>query len=294
MVRRLIILLLAAFSLLANPAWAVERGALFKVSGHGHTMYLFGTIHMGLPEFFPLDESVTRALAGSTTLALEIDPSVQTAEMTAAMQRVALTTPAIVATMPRALGPRLTRHLEALGAPANLSTRFKPWMLVMMLATVEYAKLGYRPDLGIDAYLAKLAHSQHIKVIGLETVKSQVDLFDRLPVADQWTILDETLASLDSGEAQQDVRSITDGWAKADHATLDALALKYEQDQRLSSRILQRRFLTERNGPMADKLNRLLTRENQTMAAVGLMHLIGKDSLPALLRAKGLKVEQLY
>jgi len=167
-------------------------------------------------------------------------------------------------------------------------------MLVITLATIEYAKLGYRPDLGIDAHLAKLAHSQNIKVIGLETMKSQLDLFDRLPVADQWTLLDETLESLDSGESQQDVRSVTDGWAKADHATLDALALKYEKDQRLSSQILQRRFLIERNGPMADKLDGLLRREKNTMAAVGLMHLIGKNSLPTLLRAKGLKVEQVY
>jgi hypothetical protein len=45
---------------------------------------------------------------------------------------------------------------------------------------------------------------------------------------------------------------------------------------------------------MADKLDSLLTRENKTMAAVGLMHLIGKDSLPTLLRAKGLRVEQVY
>lgn len=294
MTRRLMILLIVAFSLLAGPTWAVERGALFKVSGHGHTMYLFGTIHMGLPEFFPLDESVTRALAASTTLALEIDPTVQTAQVAAAVQRAALTTPAIVAAMPPALGPRLARHLEALGAPAALSTRVKPWMLVMTLATVEYAKLGYRPDLAIDAHLAKLAHRQNIKVIGLETVESQIDLFDRLPVADQWTILDETLASLDSGEAQEEARSVTNGWATADHATLEALALKYEKDPRLSSRILQRRFLTERNGPMADKLDGLLTRENNTMAAVGLMHLIGKDGLPTLLRAKGLKVEQVY
>jgi hypothetical protein len=294
MARRIITLLLVAFSLLTGPAWAVERGALFKVSGHGHTMYLFGTIHMGLPEFFPLDDSVTRALAASTTLALEIDPTVQTAETTAAMQRIALTTPAIAASMPPALGPRLARHLEALGAPPTLSTKLKPWMLIMTLTTVEYAKLGYRPDLGIDAYLAKLAHSQNIRVIGLETVKSQLDLFDRLPVADQWTILDETLTSLDSGEAEQDVRAVTDGWAKADRATLDALALKYEKDQRLSSRILQRRFLTDRNRPMADKLNSLLERENKTMAAVGLMHLIGKDSVPTFLRAKGLKVEQVY
>ncbi|GAB3455573.1 TraB/GumN family protein [Massilia terrae] len=294
MARRLIIFVLAAFILLAGPASAVERGALFKVSGHGHTMYLFGTIHMGLPEFFPLDDSVTRALAASTTLALEIDPTVQNTKMAAALQQAALTTPAIVAAMPPALGPRLRSHLEALGAPATLSTKLKPWMLVMTLELIEYAKLGYRPDLGVDAHLAKLAHSQNIKVIALETVKSQIDLFDRLPVADQWTILDEALASLDSGEAQEDVQSVTNGWARADHATLDALALKYETDQRLSSQILQRRLLTARNGPMADKLDGLLKREKNTMAAVGLMHLIGKDSVPALLRAKGLKVEQVY
>ncbi|TQK11498.1 TraB/GumN family protein [Herbaspirillum sp. SJZ107] len=294
MARRMIVVLLAALSLFGGQAWAVERGALFKVSGHGHTMILFGTIHMGLPEFFPLDDSVTKALAASTTLALEIDPTVQTAEMAAAAQRIALTTPAIVAAMPPALGPRLTRRLEALGAPAALSTQLKPWMLLITLTTVEYARLGYRPDLAVDTHLARLAHSRNTKVIALETVESQLDLFDRLPVADQWTLLDETLASLDSGEAQQEMASVTEGWAKADRAALDALALKYEQDTRLSSQILQRRFLSERNGPMADKLDSLLRRENQTMAAVGLMHLIGKDSLPALLRAKGLKVEQVY
>ncbi|WP_323141667.1 TraB/GumN family protein [Massilia phyllosphaerae] len=294
MARRIIVVFLAALSLFGNHAWAVERGALFKVSGHGHTMMLFGTIHMGLPEFFPLDDSVTKALAASTTLALEIDPTVQTAEMAAAVQRIALTTPAIAAAMPPALGPRLTRRLETLGAPATLSSQLKPWMLLITLTTVEYAKLGYRPDLAVDTHLARLAHERNVKVIALETVESQLDLFDRLPVADQWTLLDETLASLDSGEAQQEMVSVTKGWAKADHAALDALALKYEQDPRLSSQILQRRFLSERNGPMADKLDGLLRREHQTMAAVGLMHLIGKDSLPALLRAKGLKVEQVY
>jgi uncharacterized protein YbaP (TraB family) len=294
MARRIITILLAAFTLLAGQAEAVERGALFKVSGHKHTMYLFGTIHMGVPEFFPLDESVTNALAASTTLALEIDPTVQTAEVGAAMQRAALTTPAIIAAMPPALGPRLTRHLEALGAPATLSTQLKPWMLMITLTAVEYARIGYRPDLAIDAHLAKLAHSRNIKVIGLETVESQIGLLDRLPIADQWTILDETLAALDSGEAQEEMRFITNGWAKADHAALDTLVLQYEKDQRLSSQILQHRFLIERNGPMADKLDGLLKGESNTMAAVGLLHLIGKDSLPVLLRAKGLKVEQLY
>jgi uncharacterized protein YbaP (TraB family) len=111
MARRIMMMLLMTFSLLAGQAWAVERGALFKVSGHGHTMYLFGTIHVGVPAFFPLDASVTRALAASTTLALEIDPTLQTPEVAAAVQRAASTTPAIVAAMPPALGPRLARSL---------------------------------------------------------------------------------------------------------------------------------------------------------------------------------------
>jgi uncharacterized protein YbaP (TraB family) len=294
MARRMIVILFAAFSLLAGQAWAVERGALFKVSGHGHTMYLFGTIHVGVPAFFPLDASVTRALAASTTLALEIDPTLQSPEVAAAVQRAGSTTPVIVAAMPPALGPRLARRLDALGMPAALAAQLKPWMLLITLTTVEYAKLGYRPDLAVDAHLARLAHDRNIKVVGLETLESQLDLFDRLPVADQWTLLDETLAALDSGESQEEVRAITDGWAKADRAMLDALARKYEQDPRLSSQILQRRFLSERNWPMADKLDALLARENKTMAAVGLMHLVGKDSLPALLRAKGLHVEQVY
>jgi uncharacterized protein YbaP (TraB family) len=240
----MLILFLAAFSLLTGPAQAVERGALFKVSGHDHTMYLFGTIHVGLPEFYPLDESVTRALAASTTLALENDQPAQTAEGIAAAQRTVRTTPAIVAAMPSALGPRLARRLEAMHAPATLSTQLKPWMLVMTLSIFEYTKLGYRPDLGVDAQLAKLAHGQNIKVIGLETVESQLAVLDSLSAADQWTLVDETLASLDSGETQQNVQTVTNGWAKADHTALDALALKFEMDPRLWGQILERRLLT--------------------------------------------------
>ena len=294
MPRRLFAILVCWLGLLAHPAWAVERGALFKVTGHKHTMYLFGTIHVGLPEFYPLDTSVTTALAGATTLALEIDPTAQTQEASAMVARAGRTTPDVVAAMPPALGPRLTHRLEAMGAPATLATQLKPWMLMMAMTVIEYAKLGYRTDLAVDAHLAKLAHDQKIKVIGLETIESQIDVFNGLSAADQWTMLDETVASMDSGEAAQDVQALTNGWARADAPTLDALARKFENDERLSTRILQRRMLTERNGPMADKLDGLLKRENKSMAAVGLMHLIGNDSLPVLLQAKGLKVERVY
>ena len=44
------------------PRVAQNRGALFKVQDASHTLYLFGTIHVGAPDFYPLEPTVTQAL----------------------------------------------------------------------------------------------------------------------------------------------------------------------------------------------------------------------------------------
>src|SRR4051794_23511472 len=73
--------LFSVFWLAAPAAMAAERGALFRVGLAGHTMYLFGTLHVGLPEFYPLEPRIAGALAEASTLALEIDPAQPQAEL---------------------------------------------------------------------------------------------------------------------------------------------------------------------------------------------------------------------
>src|SRR5512135_1451090 len=53
---------------------APKRGALFKISRAEHTLYLFGTIHVGQPDFYPLEAQVTAALMQASAVALELDP----------------------------------------------------------------------------------------------------------------------------------------------------------------------------------------------------------------------------
>ena len=53
-------------------------------------------------------------------------------------------------------------------------------------------------------------------------------------------------------------------------------------------------LLDGRNGEMADQLAALLKREDKTVAAIGLLHLLGKRGVPALLQAKGYRVERVY
>ena len=65
-------ILLALFCLAAHAA---DRGALFSATLNGHTMLLFGTLHVGQSGFYPLEPRIAQALASASTLALEIDPA---------------------------------------------------------------------------------------------------------------------------------------------------------------------------------------------------------------------------
>jgi hypothetical protein len=56
-----------------QSAAAPKRGILYRVRHQRNTAYLFGTIHVGQPAFFPLETEVTRALTQASKLVVEID-----------------------------------------------------------------------------------------------------------------------------------------------------------------------------------------------------------------------------
>jgi uncharacterized protein YbaP (TraB family) len=53
-------------------------------------------------------------------------------------------------------------------------------------------------------------------------------------------------------------------------------------------------LLDERNVTLAAKLGELLKRQNHSVAAIGVLHLIGSNSVPSLMAAKGMTVERVY
>lgn len=296
MQRQIIVVFLTWLLLGLAPAWGANRGALFKVSGSGNTLHLFGTMHVGLPEFYPLEPRIAAAVAGASTLALEIDPMLDPAVIGAAMQKHALLAPGSPTwqDQPPAFRQRVERALAKANIDAAGVARFKPWLLATTLALGEYARQGYRAELSVDLRLAQLARAGKVPVIELETVAGQLSMFDRLGVEEQWRFLDESLSLMESGKQHDEVRRIVDAWRTADQAALDGIAERAENDTSLSGKFLQQVMLEERNGPLADKVARLLEQQDNSVAAVGILHLVGKQSVPAKLRARGLTVERIY
>lgn len=290
--RQIIVFFLGLACLAANPASATDRGALFRVTGGGHSMYLFGTMHVGLPEFYPLEPRIAEAVAGASTLALELDPAVAPGVAEKAMREHGMAGAAPA--MPPALAARLARVLEQAGINPAVTAPLKPWLVATLLAMHEYAAQGYRPDLAVDAHLATMARVGKVKVLELESLDGQMSMFDQLSDAEQLRYLDESLSMIESGRQRAEVRKVVDAWRTADKGALDALAERAQEDTSMTGRFVQQVLLDGRNGALADKLLQLLEREDNTVAAIGVLHLLGKQSVPALMQAKGVTVERVY
>lgn len=294
--RRPIIVAFLGLVLMACQALAAERGALFKVSGKDHTLYLYGTIHAGKPGYYPLEPKIRTALAGASTLVLEVDAARDPEAVAAAFRKYGLFAAGSpgYAALPGTRRQRLEAALKRQGVDPAAVVEMKPWMLATMLALKDLAKLGYDPALGVDAHLADLARNKTTRIAELESVQYQAALLDRLPLEMQWRLLEETLKHMASGRQLRETRDLFAAWEHADVKAQNAIAARVASDDSVSGKFMRELVLEERNGPMADKLADLLARENNAVAAVGLLHLLGKRGIPELLRQRGLQVERLY
>jgi uncharacterized protein YbaP (TraB family) len=288
--------LFVSLCMLAPPASAAERGALFRVSLDGHVMHLFGTLHVGLPEFYPLEPRIVSALSQASTLALEIDPSQSPSEMMRALSSYGMLANGSEAydDMAPERKARLDKLILQDGLDPSTARTYKPVLLATLLTMGEYTRQGYRSDLSTEAWLAGLARKGGTRVLELESLGRQLSLLDRLGVQERWRFLDEMMGTIESGAQRSEARAMVQAWSTADRHALDEIAARCEADTSVSGRFVTQVLLKERNAGLADGLLQLLRQESRTFAAIGVLHLLGTGSVPALLQERGASVERIY
>jgi len=299
MQRQIIVMFCSLFLFAFGSSWAAEpgaapnRGALFKVQQNGHTLYLFGTIHVGAKDFYPLEPRLAGLLKKAPVLALEIDPLGDPQKLARAVQRYGIGGKGM-AGLSSPWRQRLDRLLRQYGIEPESVATMKPWLLASLLTVSEFAAQGYEASQAVDAHLSKLAHAAGQSIVELESAESQMALFDKMSPAEQLQFLQEAIAGIEDKEQAEQAREIAVAWRNADAQALEALALKAEQDDTFSGRFVQKVLLDGRNPALADAMVKLMARENNSVAAIGVLHLVGKTSVPELLRKRGLAVERIY
>lgn len=279
---------LALASLPLGSGLALAKPPVWIAHGPHSTLVLFGSVHL-LPEGLDWEPA---ALAGTLTKADElwfeipIDQATDVEAARLAELRGALPPGDHLANHLNAeQRARLSRVAETLAiAPEGLD-RMRPWLAEVTLSLAADERAGAMASQGVEQQVQEIAPPS-ARRRSLETARQQIGFLADTAPADQVASLDQTLHEIE--ERPQIYRRVVAEWMAGDLAGLDADALK---PLRRTSPTMYARLITQRNRRWADTLGRRLARPGVTAVIVGMGHLVGPGGVPALLRARGVKVD---
>lgn len=266
---------------------------LWKVSDADNSVYLLGSFHLLKGSDYPLAASTDAAFADAEKLVFEVppaeleDPTLPTRFFKAGLRGDGVTLQA-------SLPPKTWRKLEAYG-PANglpvasLQT-LEPWLVSLLVSSIEMKKQGLDKDLGLDKHFSAMAIKSGKPTQGLETSDEQIALFDGMSPAEQLALLQDTLDELDNSAKR--IEELHALWRAGDSQKLFD---KTGSEMKTKYPSLYARVNTDRNRAWLPQVQKLLDahKSDDILIVVGSLHLLGSDGLVAMLKAKGYTVERL-
>ena len=255
----------AAASPQAMPAAPADDPALFVVRDTDTTVYIFGTFHAldGRSEWF--NDDVRNAFERSGELVLE----------TLVPEGPAKPAPAFTAATAPPLG--------ALRVTPSAS-----FLTTTRMAISAGRSQGMQVDNGADMVLRHVAEAEGKPVEGLETLESQLNMFNRMPATAPSAApragdpVDDPKAMQSLSKAMTDMQS---AWKRGDQSVFVRML---EQLNRASPDTYRVMF-TERNGRWADWIAGRMQTPGTVFVAVGAGHLAGHDSLLVRLAQLGIE-----
>lgn len=268
---------------------ARDHGFLWRVSKNGRSSWLYGTLHVGKPDWGFPGPKLRAALGASDTIALEIDaldPSMQQrmGKALAAQSRPAL---------PAEMQARLDHAAQAECLPAASLASMAPEMQIATLTTLLGRRDGLDPGFGTDMFLAGYGHGRQLAVVSLETPELQLALLQSDTPAETVEAVGEALDDIESGKSRATLLRVSKVWADSDWSALSGYASWCDCLNTPRDRAEMVRLLDDRNPAMADGIAALHASGQRVFAAVGSLHMIGPEGLPAQMARRGYRVERI-
>jgi uncharacterized protein len=271
---------------------AGEQRLFWKAESSAGVVWLLGSLHFGDPSMYPLPAAISRALASSDLVAVEVDVSAHTPESIAGMfSRRGLYHDGrrLEDVVDEAVWDSLAEAAADLGLPPLLFERQKPWYASMTLTMLALAREGFRSDLGIDMHVIALAAEHGLPVVELESIELQLDLLDGLSEAGQALMLAQSLEQL--ADTGRHFRRMLDAWVAGDAEALAEILVEGLHGPDGADEIY-RALISERNDVMRRDIVRLLDDHDAVFVVVGAGHMVGEDGIVAGLAKEGFLISR--
>jgi uncharacterized protein len=260
------------------PFWVVERG--------GKKLYLFGSIHLLPPQLKWQREEIDQARAASQVFVFEAPLDDGGSQMLKFVEKDGRLKDG--RTLKDVLPAELHADLETASwrvqYPPMMLEPFRPWLAAVYLELYAYIKAGFSSYYGVDHVIEKEAKDRGASFAYFETVEEQLSYFAKLDHKSEVAYLRATVRGiLDDPDLPY---ALLRAWASGDNAKLLALV----EDGFKDVPGLRAELLVARNRNWVPRIREMLASDKTHFVTVGVGHLVGKDSVVAMLRRRGYRV----
>ncbi len=261
-------------------AQQLENSLLWKIEGNGiEESYLFGTIHVLPQSEFNLQPKVTKAFEACKSLVMELDmsnPNMQTEMMKYATMNDDTTLDQLLS---KGDYEKLSGMLkESTGMSIEMVNTLKPFIV----STLLLGRYVEGQPASFELTLTQMATQSERRIVGLETIESQMKIFDETPYISQAKDLSEMIN--DEEKMRRMYADMIRMYQKESPSALFDFTAAYLDDPKELNVML-----TQRNMSWIPLISEL-AKEEPRFFAVGAAHLGGEMGVINLLRREGFTV----
>lgn len=284
------LVLLAALFVLVGESRAQEKSFLWQLQSGKGNIYILGSIHFLQKENYPLNPTIEKAFDSTKKLVLEIDlksadsGTVQRLTLEKGLHRDGKTLQENISAETYSLA---AKRAQELGIDIGALSPLKPWVVALTMTSLQLQRLGFDPNSGVDRYLAERATKAGKPMAGLETAAFQIGLMDQLSASDQESMLRHSLKEMDLLDKGLD--QIVRSWAAGDVPALEDLLVNAMREYPA----VHQKIIVDRNRRWLPEIERMIEQGESTLVVVGAAHLVGKEGVIELLKARGYTLKQM-
>jgi len=261
---------------------------------HGQTMYVFGTFHVGLPEFFPLPLELMRAFRRSDLVAMEMPPTAATLvdwDIQSALEDY-MSEEQIQELRRQAMAIFVEYEgylLEMIGLTLEDLHDFNLEALDSILNQMAGAKIGASQRYGMEPFFTRQAGYMHIPV---RYIENYVEVLERLRDISAPLRIRQLELSLNRGisERAEIFKTQLEAWRRGDEQALLDLSVNLVFEGLGDDELIEElRYVlfTSRDPQMADMVSKFMAEGRKVFFMVGAGHLLVENSVIDLLVERG-------
>ncbi len=273
---------------------------LYKVSdAEGNVIWLFGSIHVGKEEFYPLPDYVMNAYNSSDALAVEANVlgiEDDTMALMNAMKPLIYTDGTTI--KDHVSEQTYTAAVDALtgfGLYNAMLDYYRPAMWWNLIESAIILETGVDATLGIDMYFLSLATDEGKEIEEIESVAFQYSMLAEFSPELQEELLASVLVYIDETELYaQELNELMDLWAEGDEEAIGDYLSSSDEQSGVSEEIYEEyntAMIIDRNNNMTDYAVDALASGEEVFICVGAAHVVGEGAIADNLREKGYTVE---